>query len=333
MSLRKILSERKSETESSKQFSFQKKRITTNKKTSAEYLAILQKLKKSFTDIRALEVAALTNFTIDYRKIINEASMSVDFEVSKLKQIILSLQNEKAENSKKLEKSANKLEQISVLFSSLKAENSRVKEENQELKKNIESAKVAQRNMKLEVEELKEDCVKKTSLSSCLKELQSEKENYRGLFPQVSKLQTIIESIRSSEISKLVKGYKIYKDMYKKHLKIDSKNQMAIRRYHRLILEEQKKVMKIGGMVKARFGGEDSCDSMRRGLSTALKAVRKYKSSVESQEDELAYCRNQSDQYERVLRSTNTFYSYLLQKIGQVSGGIHHLKIVGERMR
>ena len=314
-------------------FSLELKNFTTSKKTSVEYLEILQKLKKTFSNIRDLEVAALNNFTIDYRKVINEASMSVNFEVSKLKQIIRSLQSERSQYSQKLEKSANKLEKISQLFFSLKEENSQVKKENNELKRNIESVKVAHRNMKLELEKISEDCIEKTSLDFCQKELQLEKNKYRRFFPQVSELQMAVQTMATAGLSKLIKEYRNYKTLHQTHLETDRKNKLAIRKYHELIIAEQRKVLRIGGLMKARLAGQDSCQSMRRSLTTALTAVREYKASVASQQDELAYCHNQNDQYERVLRSTNTFYSYLLQKIGQVTDGIHHLKIVGEKLR
>ena len=77
--------------------------LTINKKAGNEYMTILQNLKKSFSNIRDLEVETLNNFTTDYRKIINETSLSVNFEVSKLKEIIIGLKNEKVQNSKELE--------------------------------------------------------------------------------------------------------------------------------------------------------------------------------------------------------------------------------------
>ena len=123
--------------------------------------------------------------------------------------------------------------------------------------------------------------------------------------------------------------------MYQLQLKSNQKNQVEIRKYHNLILKEKKKVIQLGEMVKSSVekDQQDSCQTMRKSLSTALQAVRKYKSAAESQEDELGYCEKQNAEYKKVLRSTNTFYSYLLQKTSQLIDGIRHQKIVGENLR
>ena len=299
--------------------------LTINKKTGNDYLRILQNLKKSFSSIRDLEVETLNNFTTEYRKIINEASVSVNFEVSKLKQIIIGLQNEKAQNTKELENTRQS-------YFSLQKQSSQIKKENEKLRKNIESDKIARRNIRRELQELKADCTEKSSLDSCEKELRSEKGKYDGLFPQISQIGQSSQSIKK-DISKLIQGFKSYKNLYQQQLKKNQKNQVEIRKYHNLILIEKKKVIKLGEMVKSSVSRQDSCQTMRKSLSSALQAVRKYKSAAESQEDELGYCEKQNAEYKKVLRSTNTFYSYLLQKSSLLTAGIRHQKIVGENLR
>ena len=283
-------------------------------------------MKNSFSSIRDLEVETLNNFTTEYRKIINEASLSVNFEVSKLKEIIIGLQNEKVQNSQELKN-------IRQSYSSLQKQNSLIKNENEELLKNIASDKVAKINIRKELEEVKSDCTEKSSLDSCLEELRSEKGKYEGLFPQISQIGQSFQSVKTTDISKLIQALKTYKNLYQLQLESNKKNQVEIRKYHNLILKEKKKVIKLGEMVKSSVSSQDSCESMRKSLSGALQAVRKYKSAAESQEDELGYCEKQNAEYKKVLRSTNTFYSYLLQKTSQLTDGIRHQKIVGENLR
>ena len=300
--------------------------LTINKKAGNEYMTILQNLKRSFSNIRDLEVETLNNFTKDYRKIINETSLSVNFEVSKLKEIIIGLKNEKVRNSKELEN-------IRQTYLSLQKQNSLMKTENEKLMRNIESDKVEKTNIRKELEEAKADCAEKSSLDSCLEEVRSEKDKYEGLFPQISQIGRSFQSIKTTDISKLIQALKTYRNLYQLQLENNQKNQVEIRKYHGLILKEKKKVIKLGEMVKSSVSSQDSCESIRKSLSSALQAVRKYKSAAESQEDELGYCEKQNAEYKKVLRSTNTFYSYLLQKTSQLRDGIRHQKIVGENLR
>ena len=185
--------------------------LTINKKTGNENMTILQNLKKSFSSIRDLEVETLNNFTTEYRKIMNEASLSANFTISKLKKIIIGLQNEKVQNSKELEN-------IRQSYWSLQKQSSQIEKENEELKKNIESDMIARIKIKKELDEVQADCTEKSSLDSCEEELRSEKEKYDGLFPQISQIGQSSQSIKK-DISKLIQGFKSYKNLYQQQLK------------------------------------------------------------------------------------------------------------------
>ena len=99
------------------------------------------------------------------------------------------------------------------------------------------------------------------------------------------------------------------------------------------IKTEQVRVTKISERFKQLKTECGANENLRGSLETALSVSEKYKSQLERDQTHLYRCHGQHYRDKKVLKSVASFYTYLLQKLATLSAGIHHLKVIGGKLR
>ena len=220
-------------------------------------------------------------------------------------------QNEEAINSK--------LKKLEALLSGLSRKNVKIQLQLSELKNH--SAKIDSENAKLKENFglLQENSIPKETHKRCLIGLSEEKRKYESLSPKVSKLKNIIEFIKDTELFKLIQTYKSYKNLYNLKLSNEKSLQITIQR-------EKIKVSRLSKNLKQLSLECKAFRNVKENLDKSLSLNAKLKSEADEWYTQRLLCAGQNRHQKKTIRSLGNFFTYLLERLGEVQAGVRHFQ-------
>ena len=220
-------------------------------------------------------------------------------------------QNEEAINSK--------FKRLEALLSGLSRKNVKIQLQLSELKNY--SAKLGSENAKLKGNFglLQENSIPKETHKRCLIGLSEEKRKYESLSPKVSKLKNIIEFIKDTELFKLIQTYKSYKNLYNLKLSNEKSLQITIQR-------EKIKVSRLSKNLKQLSLECKAFRNVKENLDKSLSLNAKLKSEADECYTQRLLCASQNRHQKKTIRSLGNFFSYLLERLGEVQAGVRHFQ-------
>ena len=168
-----------------------------------KFLKIFHEMTDSFKVTRKLEIDALKKFATDFDKILSNVTLSSQRELTKFQSAILQLRDK----------------------------NDNLRENNQKLEQKIKFLLTDAEKAKIKADQLREDCVTKSSYRKCEINLLNEKRKYQTIVPKVSQINKSFQTIKSSLIFKLIQAYKTYKNLYNIKVRKDKIKNDALKKY------------------------------------------------------------------------------------------------------